>query len=151
MRPERYPIVLLGASLLALVIPLLVYRQVSFKATLKDTERAVADFRPTTLVLPRTTWQPATVTPLVTAAPASVTTAQPAPSPAQAPPKSAPVDIMSPPTVSFILHGAGNDMAIINGTVLKTGDRYQQWRVERIERNRVLLSGRKGTVWITLQ
>jgi hypothetical protein len=41
-------------------------------------------------------------------------------------------------------------MAIINGAVLKVGDRYQDWQVVRIERTRVLLTGRKGPLWLTL-
>jgi hypothetical protein len=55
------------------------------------------------------------------------------------------------PTVSFILSDGGKDMAIINGAVLKVGDRYQDWQVTRIERTRVLLTGRKGPLWLTLQ
>lgn len=151
MRPERYTIAAVAGSLLAVLIPLLTYQQVNFKVTLKDTERAVANFRPTTLVVPRKAWQPVTLTsPVIAApppAPAAATGTPPTPSSKQTPP----VIAVPSPTVSFILHDNGKDMAIINGNVLKTGDRYQEWRVERIERNRVLLSGRKGPLWITLQ
>lgn len=150
MRQHQTTILAVAGSLVAILIPLLVYQQVHFTPTLKDTERAVAGFRPTTLAIPQATWQAASVSlPVVAAAPP----ASPAPGgmpPAAAPaPKAAPVAAPLP-SVSFILHDGGKDMAIVNGAVVKVGDRYQEWRVERIERNRVLLSGRKGPLWLTL-
>lgn len=142
MRQHQTTILAVAGSLVALLIPLLVYHQVSFRPMLKDTERAVAEFRPTTLAIPQATWQAASVSlPVVpAAAPAAPTLTIPPAPPVQVP----------TPTVSFILSDGGKDMAIINGAVLKVGDRYQDWQVARIERTRVLLTGRKGPLWLTL-
>lgn len=149
---QRTTLMVVIGSLAGLAIPLLVYQQVHFTPALKTAEGAVADFKPTTLTVPRKAWQTVTLT-----APVSAPLPAPIPGPAGAPP---PVVIANgstlpvaapPPVVSFILHDGGKDMAIVNGNVLKVGDHYQTWRVERIERNRVLLSSRKGPLWITLQ
>lgn len=148
---QRTILVLLTGSLTGVAIPLLVYQQVHLTPTLKDTERAVADFRPTPLTVPRKAWQPMTLTAPVSAPlPAATFTPASAPPMAAASGPAVPVTATLP-TVSFILHDGGKDMAIVNNNVLKAGDSFQEWRVERIERNRVLLSSRKGPLWITLQ
>lgn len=151
---QQRAIILAALGVLAgLAIPLLVYRQIRFIPPLKQVERSVAEFKPTTLVLPRKEWQQVTLTAPVTPLPA-VPSMTPIAAGAQAPPAAvAPSAPLAAPTpvVSFILHDGGKDMAIINGNVLKAGDRFQEWRVERIERNRVLLSSRKGPLWIALQ
>jgi len=152
MQQQQTIILAVAASVAALLLPLLVYHQVQFTPHLKDAEQNVATFKPTTLAIPRTAWQPAVLSPPVTA-PLPPQPAAPSASPAAVAsqlPKLVPAAV-PPPTVSFILSDGGKDMAIINGAVLKPGDRYQEWWVERIERNRVLLSGRKGPLWITLQ
>jgi len=64
---QRTILVLLTGSLTGVAIPLLVYQQVHLTPTLKDTERAVADFRPTPLTVPRKAWQPMTLTAPVSA------------------------------------------------------------------------------------
>jgi len=149
---QRTILVLLIGSLTGVAIPLLVYQQVHLTPTLKDAERAVADFRPATLAVPRKAWQPLTLTAPVSAPlPAATLTPASAPPLAAASGPAVPVAAAALPTVSFILHDGGKDMAIVNNNVLKAGDRFQEWRVERIERNRVLLSSRKGPLWITLQ
>lgn len=135
--------------LTGLAIPLLVYQQVRFSPPLKEVERSVASFSPTVLVLPRKNWQTvhlATPVTLLPPTPATPPGGAGTPAPPAAVPLAAPT-----PVVSFILHDDGKDMAIINGNVLKAGDSFQEWRVVRIERNRVLLSNRKGPLWITLQ
>lgn len=150
MRQHQTTILAVAGSLVALLIPLLVYHQVSFRPMLKDTERAVAEFRPTTLAIPQATWQAASVSlPVVPAAAPALPTAGGMPTATAPAPKVAPVAAPLP-SVSFILHDGGKDMAIINGAVLKVGDRYQDWQVARIERTRVLLTGRKGPLWLTL-
>lgn len=145
---QRIAILTITGSLAALVIPLLVYRQARFSPRLKETEQAVANFAATPLVIPRKDWQTVTLTSPISALLPAPTTSFPAGT--TVPPKSLPAAAPAP-VVSFILSDGGKDMAIINGNVLKTGDRFQDWRVQRIERNRVLLLGRKGPLWITLQ
>lgn len=148
---QRIAVLAAIGSLAAVCIPLLVYQQVRFAPSLKDTERAVANFSPAPLVVPRITWQPVILTSPVTP-PLLTPTAQPEGAGTATATKPPPVPAaVSAPSVTFILHDGGKDMAIINGNVLKAGDRYQEWRVERIERNRVLLNGRKGPQWISLQ
>jgi len=151
LQQHQITIMAVIACLVALLIPALVYQQLQFTPQLKDTERAVAAFRPTALQIPDSVWQPVTLRLPVTpqppvAAPPLPGTSAPAP---QALPTTPPLQA-PPPTVSFILSDGGKDMAIINGAVLKVGDRYQDWQVARIERTRVLLTGRKGPLWITL-
>jgi len=154
MTLQQHQITLLAgiACLVALLIPALIYQQLQFVPQLKDTERAIANYKPTTLQVLGSNWQPVTLRLPVTlqpppaAPPLPVTPAAPALAQPSAPPVQAPV-----PTVSFILSDGDKDMAIINGTVLKVGDRYQEWQVARIERTRVLLTGRKGPLWLTLQ
>lgn len=151
MRVHQITIMVGVACLVALLIPLLVYRQVQFAPKLKDTEKAVAAFKPSTLQVPSVAWQPVQLRLPVTSQPPPA--APPLPGTSVAPLPTLPVTPaqLPPPTVSFILNDGGKDMAIINGAVLKVGDRYQDWRVARIERNRVLLTGRKGPLWLTLQ
>lgn len=152
MRQHQITIMAGAACLIALLIPLLVYRQVQFAPQLKDTERAVTAYQPTALQVPAATWQTVALRlPVTPQQPAAV---PPVPANSAAPPAAFPAALPAqtpPPTVSFILSDGGKDMAIINGAVLKVGDRYQEWRVARIERNRVLLTGRKGPLWLTLQ
>lgn len=137
--------------LIALAVPSLVYYKVRFKPVLTPQERAVAQFSPATLTITRKVWQDSAPALPVTAPPAApqpgaapaAAVAGPAPVPAKAPPPSL-------PRVSMILSdGAGGGKAIIDGAPLKAGDRHGEWLLERIESNRVLLKGRKGTTWVS--
>jgi hypothetical protein len=56
----------------------------------------------------------------------------------------------SGPTVSMIIVNDQTRLAIINGKVVKEGDRHAQWRVARIEKNRVLLREGKDEQWLRL-
>lgn len=156
MTLQQHQITILAviACLVALLIPALVYQQLQFAPKLKDTEQAVAEFKPTALQVPSSTWQQVTLRLPVTPPPPPAMPALPGTpaAPALATPSGPPLQVSTPtPTVSFILSDGGKDMAIINGAVLKVGDRYQDWQVSRIERTRVLLTGRKGPLWLTLQ
>ncbi|MDY0385305.1 hypothetical protein [Trichlorobacter sp.] len=152
MTLQQHQITILAviACLVALLIPALVYQQLQFAPKLKATERAVAEFKPTALQVPSSAWQPVSLRlPVTPQQPQAVPAmAGAAATPALAIPSAPPLQA---PTVSFILSDGGKDMAIINGAVLKVGDRYQDWQVTRIERTRVLLTGRKGPLWLTLQ
>ncbi len=146
MGRQQTTILLAIGALTALLLPLLVYRQFHAAPRLQATEQTVAAFTPTSLLIPRRGWQTVTLAPPVGLPAPAVP--QPAPS-AKA---GLPLPVATPPpTVSFILHDAGKDLAIVNGVMVKVGDRYQEWQVTRIERNRVLLHGRKGPLWIALQ
>lgn len=149
---QRTIILAVVGSLAALLIPLLAYHQVRFSPKLKTIEQTMADYKPSPLTTPRKTWQSVALTTPVTIPPsAASTTPLSGAAPVALQPFPAAVAAAAVPTVSFILQDSGKDMAIINGNVLKTGDRYREWRVERIERARVLLIGRKGPLWIALQ
>ncbi len=52
--------------------------------------------------------------------------------------------------VSFILINGGRKMAIINGMVVNEGDVFNQNRVAKIEKNRVLIKDKKGERWIRI-
>jgi len=140
------------AILIALAVPLLVYHKVRFKPLLTAQEKAVADFSPAKLTIARKAWQDSSLT-LPVAAP-------PAPAPPATLPGKAPATVSAAPLqpqpnaavpkVSMILHdGAGGGKAIINGTPLKVGEKQGEWLLERIESNRVLLRGRRGTTWVS--
>jgi hypothetical protein len=53
--------------------------------------------------------------------------------------------------VSLILINGGRKMAIINGMVVKEGDVFNQNRVAKIEKNRVLIKDKKGERWIRIE
>lgn len=52
--------------------------------------------------------------------------------------------------VSLVIINGGRKMAIINGLVVREGDAFGQSRVEKIERNRVLIEDKKGERWIRI-
>jgi hypothetical protein len=64
--------------------------------------------------------------------------------------KVAPVEPEVEMKVSFILIDGGRKMAIINGMVVKEGDVFNQNRVAKIEKNRVLIKDKKGERWIRI-
>ena len=155
MNLQRPIMLALIGALAVLVIPVLVYRKTAFKPVLATSEQAVAAYTPSSLTIASKPWQQSSLNLPVTA-PTSATiqpgtaskgatgnTAAPVVEPKQTP---APL-----PVVSFIIKSDNRSMAIIGGAVLKEGDRHQEWLVESIERNRVLLRGRKGTRWVTMQ
>jgi hypothetical protein len=135
------------AVIVSLVIPAVVYRKTGFKPELTAAEQAVVNFSPTQLQIDHTSWQQARLIPPVSTAPQPVTAVT---STGQLPPKIPAAPPSPPPSVSFILYDGVKSMAIINGSLVKTGDHLKDWRIERIERNRVLLQNRKGTIWLTL-
>jgi hypothetical protein len=53
--------------------------------------------------------------------------------------------------VSFILINGGRKMAIINGMVVKEGDVFNQNRVAKIEKNKVLIIDKVGERWIGVE
>lgn len=136
------------AVLLSLIIPVVVYRKAVYKPALNQVERTVLAFKPARFEINRKEWQPVQVRPLFTPGIPSTTQSGSTTQSHQAalpPPPPSP-----PPTLSFILQDGGKSMAIIGGTMVKTGDQVKGWQVERIERNRVLLRNRKGATWLTL-
>lgn len=138
---------LLGC-LLALALPLGLYLKIIWKPALTEEERAVVEYTPTQFSISRSSWQEARLTPPLTpAAPAPVVSSTQLP---MAPVILPPPPPAAPPSLSFILQDGSSSMAIIGGSMVKTGNEVQGWTVERIERNRVLLRNRKGTIWLTL-
>ena len=135
------------AALIALTVPVLVYHKTNFKPELTAPEQVVVNFTPTQLQLNHKTWQQTQLTPPVSAAPQATLQAPGTEKSAGLMPQKPPT---VPPSVSFILNDGAKSMAIISGNLVKTGDQFKGWHVERIERNRVLLRNRKGTTWLTL-
>lgn len=138
---------ILVAAILSAIIPLLLYRYVTFKPVLSPAENAVAQFSPTPPATDKRIWHY-----LATAQnPLGETLTAPPAATAQ---KKSVADISAqapPPVVTFILQGNGKGMAIIDGNVVREGEKFRNWRITRIERNRILLEGRKGTIWANLE
>ncbi len=135
------------ATILSLVIPFVVYRKTVYKPELNQVERTAVDFVPSKFETVRKDWQPVRLKlPLASGTLATPTAGTAAQSTALLPPPPPAL----PPTLSFVLQDGGKSMAIIGGSMVKTGDQVKGWTVERIERNRVLLRNRKGATWLTL-
>lgn len=68
-----------------------------------------------------------------------------------------PLSELSPPstpkdkTVSLILINKEKKMAIIDGKLLNIGDVIDNYRIAKIEKNRVLLKNREGERWLILE
>lgn len=69
-----------------------------------------------------------------------------------------PLSRMAPPpaqlpatVVTLILVNNGKKMAVINGVVVKEGDIVDSSKVVKIEKNRVLLSDKKGSKWLKME
>jgi len=104
------------AILIALAVPLLVYRKVSFEQLLTAQEKAVAGFSPATLTIDRKVWQdsrltvPVTVPPTPPAQPAQPSAPGTAPAASGSGPLQPVATVSKPsvPKVSMILHdGSG--------------------------------------------
>lgn len=54
-------------------------------------------------------------------------------------------------SLTFILMNAERKIAIINGQVVREGDRFEGSRIARIEKTRVLVKGKGGQEWLVLQ
>ncbi len=54
------------------------------------------------------------------------------------------------PTVTFIMIDSSKRAAIINGKIVREGERFEQGTVARIERTRVLVRAGKGEQWLHL-
>lgn len=54
-------------------------------------------------------------------------------------------------SLSLVLISEGRKMAILNGHVLKEGERFGSQTVALIEKNRVSLKGPKGELWVNLK
>lgn len=65
--------------------------------------------------------------------------------------KVAPIEPEVEIKVSLILINGGGKMAIINGMVVKEGDVFNQNRVAKIEKNKVLIKDKKGERWIRIE
>jgi hypothetical protein len=53
--------------------------------------------------------------------------------------------------VSLILVNSNRKIAIIDGTLLHEGDLIDRYRLERIEKNKVLLKNKEGEKWLKLE
>lgn len=152
IRPEI--LMIITGILIALAVPSLVYHKVRFKHLLTNPEKAVEKFVPASLTIAKKVWQEAQVTLPVTAPPLPVPAV--ATPPANVPQAGlagrAPMPLPAPPKPKITLivsDGTGGGKAIIDGIPLKVGEQIREWTVERIENSRVLLRGRKGTIWVS--
>jgi hypothetical protein len=64
--------------------------------------------------------------------------------------KGAPVSLEKPIRVSMIWQEEKNRVAIIDQQVAREGQFIREYRVDRIEKNKVLLVGKKGKIWISI-
>ncbi len=151
MKIQRTTIYVIAGAAAAIILPLIVYMLLHFKPPLTATEKTVLTFTPPVPGLTPRVWKSASSScPVNPAANRSIKL-----KPADAESKTAQTAIIPPRMeedlrVSFILHGTGKNMAIINGNVLKEGNTFNGWRVIRIEQNRLLIAGKKGKKWLTL-
>ncbi len=53
--------------------------------------------------------------------------------------------------VTLILFSQGQKIAVMDSRIVKEGDRIDQGRIVRIERDRVLLGTKSGSKWVSLQ
>ena len=134
---------------------------VSFKAKLSADEQKLSSFAPAVPVL---TVRTAVATsgadcPVATnRAAASLAIAGPSDFPPGAPPVPEPPQSLaaietpsSGPAVSFIMLDSSRRLAIVNGKVVKEGDRFQNGTISRIEANRLLFKEGKGEQWLHLR
>jgi hypothetical protein len=73
------------------------------------------------------------------------------PAPDAAPPTISQAIGSAGPTVSFIMIDSSKRAAIINGKIVREGERFEQGTVARIERTRVLVGTGKGEQWLHLK
>jgi len=146
MNIPRSTALMLLAAACSLMVPLLVYKKVKFKPALNNIEQSAYTFSPIQFEVAHKTWQDTPLHLPLKAAPLPVS-----PSPAITTGKSVKTPAEPLPTVSFILYDGDKSMAIIGGSMVKTGSEVRGWTVEQIEHNRVLIRNPKGTKWLKLE
>lgn len=150
IRPDILLIIL--GLVAALAIPSLVYHKTAFKVALTAQERELEKFNPVSLTITKKSWQDRQLSLPVTLEQA---TAPSMPTPQKilgstAPqPLAVPADSIKPRITLIISDGAGSGRAVLDGIPVSRGSRIREWTVERIETNRVLLKGRKGSIWVS--
>ena len=130
-------------------IPIATYYFLRFPDNLNSDEKSVYNFTPSPLQLSPKTWQNRThISPLSETFEKSSEKAALLSLTEQKQP--APQSIISEPLISFILQESGKSMAILDGFVVREGDSVHGWRIAKIESNRVLLNGKRGSRWIKI-
>lgn len=147
MTISRMQLAIIVTLALSLLLPIALDRRLRFEQQLSPAELAISRFTPAPpAVPPQRLWQQGTLVPNPLGTP---------PQPAGKPPQAVaatPAAVVQErlPAVSLIVQGDGRPTAILDGTLVREGETVRSWRIARIERNRVLLEGRKGTRWIHL-
>lgn len=145
MKLQKWTLHILPGLICSLLLPIIIYILLHFKPTLTPAENAVLEFPHPSYTLSPRVWRGA-----LNQSPVNATSRQSDQTAITA------TELLPPPPtendlrVSFILHGTGKNLAIINGNVLKEGNTFNGWRVIRIEQNRLLIAGKKGKKWLTL-
>jgi hypothetical protein len=57
---------------------------------------------------------------------------------------------LTPPRLTAVSKGSGNNMAVVDGQIVEVGGRIGPWRLIRIADNAALFDGPDGQVWVKL-
>ena len=137
---------IIAGLIAAILIPLATYHYARFAPQYNNSEKMLLAFTPPPAGLTLKTWETVNKNCPVNMRPGSNIKEAPVSSLAA----QLPMQPAALPRVSFILFGPGSNMAIVNGIVVKEGNRLKEWRIERIEQNRLLIAGKKGKKWLTI-
>lgn len=150
---SREAIIALCCTIVALSVPVLTF--VVFKFPLKQTpdERSLLTFSPTTLTISPRAWRETSCNCPVTNKVLADEKLAASASLANHTLKPPGLDPAPLPQLTFILYegNAKKDTAILDGHLLRQGNSLRGWRIVKIEQKRVLLAGRKGTQWLSME
>jgi hypothetical protein len=156
LKNNRKFVALLFSPVLGLVLPLAVHSLVR-SGGLSDGEKEMAAFSPSSarLSLPQCRTAQGLICPVKPGKAASPSAAPaafpPIPLAEVAPPAGRPAPVKKTTDLSLILVGDAGRVAIIDGRVLKAGDRHGRHTVAAIENNRVLLKNGKEQIWLKIK
>jgi|GEM_PF-2428149 hypothetical protein len=148
----RQTILLFFATLIAIIIPLLLFAFVKFPLRLTPAEKVLVNFNSNPLHIEYRNWKERNLR-----CPVSVVEA-PELKPAisakieNVAAKSGIASVMPEPTLTFILFsGNDKDTAIIDGHLLKQGQARKGIRVIKVEQKKVLIEDKRGKRWLTME
>ncbi len=149
---SRQTIIVLFATLVAIMIPILLFIFVKFEPRLSPAEKGLLNFNPNALNINYRSWKESNPP-----CPVSVIAApelKPATSAAveKEASKSGIASVMPELTLTFILFsGTAKDTAIIDGHLLRQGQVRKGVRVIKVEQKKVLIEDKRGKRWLTME
>ncbi len=148
----RQTILVFFATLIAIIIPLLLFTFVRFPLRLTPEEKVLVNFNSNPLNIEYRSWKernllcPVSAVPFPELKPAISAEIE------NAAVKSGIVSVMPEPALTFILFsGTDKDTAIIDGHLLKQGQTRKGIRVIKIEQKKVLIEEKRGKRWLTME